>query len=202
MRLEWLPFQPSACKLREEERSMNRLSKLLTAVLFFCMTVMPLVAQDKVALVDSQKILSTFAGAIDANKELEAENQKWAQELQKLDDDLNKQREELERQSLLLSEAKRQERDAEIKKMAADIIKYREEKWGDNGAYFRKQQELMRPVFDKINQVINRLAEDEKYELVFDTVQGNILYAKTEYDITQDVLDELENDAPDKSDSR
>lgn len=181
---------------------MNRLSKLLTAVLFFCMTVMPLVAQDKVALVDSQKILSTFAGAIDANKELEAENQKWAQELQKLDDDLNKQREELERQSLLLSEAKRQERDAEIKKMAADIIKYREEKWGDNGAYFRKQQELMRPVFDKINQVINRLAEDEKYELVFDTVQGNILYAKTEYDITQDVLDELENDAPDKSDSR
>lgn len=165
-------------------------------VILFLLGVSMVFAQSKMAIVDSQKILSTYAGAVDANKELDTENQKWAQELQRLDDELKKQQEELERQSLLLSEAKRQEREQEIQKLAADIQKYREDKWGENGEYFRKQQELMRPVFDKINQVINQVAEDEKYDFILDTVQGNVLYAREKYDATQLVIDVLESETP------
>jgi outer membrane protein len=165
-------------------------------VILFLFCVSLAFSQSKIAIVDSQKILSTYAGAIDANKELDAENQKWAQEIQQFDDELRKQQEELERQSLLLSEAKRQEREQEIQKLAADIQKYREEKWGENGEYFRKQQELMRPVFDKINEAINQVAEDEKYDFILDTVQGNVLYAKEKYDATQLVIDILESEAP------
>jgi len=149
-----------------------------------------------VGIVDSQKIFSTYAGAVDAGKELEAENQKWAQELQQLDDELKRQREELERQRLLLSEARRQEREQEIGALTGQIKKFREDKWGENGEYFRKQQELMRPVIERINRAINQIAEEDKYDLILDTVQGNVLYARERFDITPEVIDLLESEAP------
>ncbi|NIT55300.1 MAG: OmpH family outer membrane protein, partial [Aliifodinibius sp.] len=47
------------------------------------------------------------------------------------------------------------------------------------------------PLYDKIDSVIKQISEEEDYDMVFDVVQGVILYAKPEYDITDRVLDEL-----------
>lgn len=174
---------------------------LITAVAILSMVSYSLYAADvKIGVVDSQRILSTYAAAVDANKQLETENNQWAQELQKLTEELQRQEKELDNQSLLLSEAKRKERTEELRSLFDQIQKFRENTWGENGKYFQRQQELMRPVFNRINEVINMLGEDDDYDIVLDTVQGNVLYAKQNIDITQDVLDELESDLPESTD--
>ena len=175
---------------------------LIAAALLLSVAVNPLFADVKIAIVDSQRILSTYAAAIDASKQLDTENSQWAQELQKLTDELLRQEQELDNQSLLLSEAKRLEREQELRALRDQIQKFRENTWGENGKYFQRQQELMRPVFNRINEVINLLAEDDDYDLILDTVQGNVLYVKQSFDITDDVLDELESDLPDAADRR
>lgn len=179
---------------------MKTLKLIIAAMAVLAMASSSLSADVKIGIVDSQRILSTYAAAVDANKQLETENNQWAQELQKLTDELQRQEEELDRRSLLLSEAKREERAQELTSLVDQIQKFRENTWGENGKYFQRQQELMRPVFTRINEVINMLGEEEKYDIILDTVQGNVLYAKQNFDITQDVLDELESDLPENSD--
>jgi outer membrane protein len=153
-------------------------------------------AQAKIGYVDSQKILSTFAAAIDAQKELENENTKWGQEVQKMQEELQTLQEELDQQSLLLSEAKRKEKEDELQALYVKAQQYQAQKWGDNGEFFKRQKELLQPIYDKINEVINRIGEEEGYDFVLDSVAGNILYAKEKFDITDKVLEELEKETP------
>ena len=167
--------------------------------LLVLMLLVPLVgAQSKIGYVDSQKILSTYPAALDATKKLEEENSKWASELQKLDNELKVKEDELEVQSLILSDAKRKEKQDEIKLLKENILKFQNQKWGENGEYFKRQEEFLRPVFDRIHQVIAAIADDDGYDFILDTVQGNILYSKEKFDLTDEVLRELEKDAPTK----
>ena len=62
---------------------------------------------------------------------------------------------------------------------------------GPEGEYFQQNQKLTQPLFDKINRVIQQISQDEGYDFVLDVVQGVVLYAKPEYDITDRILEEL-----------
>lgn len=155
-----------------------------------------LVAQTKIGYVDSQRILTTFSGAVDAQKKLDADNTTWDQELKKMNDEFRVLQDQLDQQSLLLSEAKRKEKDQELQAAAVKIQQYQNQKWGEGGEFFKRRSELMQPIIDRINQIIHKIGEDEEYDFIFDTVAGNILHAKDKYDITDNVLEELEKEAP------
>ncbi len=154
-------------------------------------------AQMKIGYIDSQKILSEYQAAIEAQQKLEKESQEWGQELQKMNERFRELQEQLDQQSLLLSEAKKKEKTQELQNLALEIQQYQNEKWGDSGEFFRRREILLKPVFDSINEVIHKLGEDEGYDYIFDTVSGNILHAKQKYDLTEQVLAELEKAAPD-----
>jgi outer membrane protein len=149
-------------------------------------------AEIKIGYVDSQRILSTYPPAVDAQKELEGESAKWGQELQKMNQEFKKLQEQLDQQSLLLSEEKKRERSQELQNLAMKIQQYQNEKWGEQGEFFSRREELLKPVFDQINEAIKKVGEDEDYDYIFDTVAGNILHAKEKYDLTDRILDELE----------
>ena len=58
---------------------------------------------------------------------------------------------------------------------------------------FKKQEEFMEPVLEKINTVIKKIGDEEKFDFIFDTAAGNILYAsENQPDLTDQVLKELE----------
>lgn len=151
-------------------------------------------AQAKIGYIDSQKILSTYAPAIDADKQLETESNKWGEELQKMENDFQTQREELEKQSLLLSEEKKLERQQELQTLALEAQKYQNDKWGEQGEYFKMREQLLKPIIDKINGVINQVGEDDGYDFIFDTVAGNLVFAKDKFDLTNRILEELEKE--------
>ena len=191
-------FYPVKFKHREDKRLKSRISAGMVPLLALILFVPQAGAQSKIGFVDSQKILSTYPAAQDANKKLEEENTQWASELQKLDNELKVKEDELEVQSLILSDAKRKEKQDEIKLLKENILKFQNQKWGESGEYFKRQEELLRPVFDRIHQVIAAIADDDGYDFILDTVQGNILYSKEKFDLTDEVLRELEKDAPAK----
>ena len=155
-----------------------------------------LIAQDKIGYIDSPKVLSVYPAAIEANKQLETENNKWSLELQKLQEKFRAITEQLDKQSLLLSDAKKKEKEQERQAVYEEIQKYQDKKWGDRGDYFTLQRDLVKPVFDEINAVLTRIGEEEDFDYIFDTSQGFILYAKDKYDLTDRVILELEKEAP------
>jgi Skp family chaperone for outer membrane proteins len=91
-----------------------------------------------------------------------------------------------------LSEEKKKEKLRDLQNKATEIDKYKYEKLNpEGGEFYRKNQELFKPIIDKINNVINKVGTDEEYDLILDASSGAILHALPKYDLTSLILDEL-----------
>lgn len=166
---------------------------LLLAVLFSGSVF----AQLKIGYIDSQIILNKLPSAVEAQKKLEEQSNAWAEELQKMGDKIRSLQQQLEQQSLLLSEEKKQEKQDEIQQLYLDSQRFQDQKFGQQGELYQKRNELLQPIFDQINEKIQAVAEESGYDYIFDAVAGNILYAKEEYNLTKILLDELGVDTSD-----
>jgi len=79
---------------------------------------------------------------------------------------------------------------AQDKALAIEKFKY--EKLGPEGEYYKKNLEFTKPIIDKINGLIQKIGEDDGYDFIFDASSGALVHANTDkYDITQRVLEEL-----------
>jgi outer membrane protein len=149
-------------------------------------------AQLKIGYVDSDTILKQLPDAVDAQKRLDALIAEWKEELKKMETELKSKTDDFEQRKLIMSESKRVEASKELTTLESEIAKYRSQKFGINGELFKSQEEVMKPVQNRVFNVIKEVAEDEELDFVFDR-SGDILflYAKEEYDITNTVLEKL-----------
>jgi len=151
------------------------------------------VSAQKMGYVNSQQIIANFKEAQDAQERMDKINREWQQELMELQKQFQDMNQQLESQSLLLSEERQNEKREELRTLYLKAQQFQEQKWGQNGESFKKQDEIMKPVIDKINASIKKVGEELRYDYIFDTVAGNILYASpAQTDLTEEVLAELE----------
>ena len=147
----------------------------------------------KLGYINSQQILSNYKEAQDAQEQLDKINQEWQAEGAEMQQQFQELGQQLESQSLLLSQERQKEKQAELQALYQRIQQYQNDKWGQTGEFFRKQEEVMKPVYDKINAAIKKVGEEERFDYIFDIVAGNIVYASTEQeDLTDLVIEELE----------
>ncbi len=149
-------------------------------------------AQLKMGYIDSQKILEKYKEAQDAQKQLQDLNKRWEDEAKSMQQELQNKLEELESQALLLSDERKKEKETELQNLNIRLQQFQQEKWGNQGEVFSKRAELMQPIIDKINATIKKIGTDEKFDYIFDVVNGNILHVSaTQPDLTDKVLEEL-----------
>ena len=130
--------------------------------------------------------------AQDAKQRLDVFVQEWQGELNKIENTWKTKYDDYEKRKLIMTDQARAELEAELVKLEKQISEYREKKFGTNGEMFQKQDELMKPVQNKVFSAIKEVAQEEDYDYVFDR-SGDILllYAKDKYDITVKVLNKL-----------
>jgi len=163
----------------------------LLIMLFAAMSVVSY-SQSKIGYVDSDAIMDELSDAQDARRQLDGFIQEWQAELSKLEKDWKDKYNDYERRKLIMSDQVRAEVEAELVKMEQKISEYREKKFGTNGELFLKQDELMKPIQNKVFTVIKQVAQEEDYDFVFDRSGGILmLYAKEKHDITAKVLARL-----------
>ena len=51
--------------------------------------------------------------------------------------------------------------------------------------------EFSKPIIEKINTLIAKIGEDEGYDFIFDAASGSLVHALPKYDITNQILEEL-----------
>lgn len=149
-------------------------------------------AQLKIGYVDSDTIMKQLPDAQDAQKKLDAIIKEWQEELSKMEKDWKAKYEDYDKRKLILSEQKRVEIEKELVTMEDQVSKYRQDKFGVKGELFQKQEEVMKPIQNRIFTVIQQIAKDKDYDFIFDR-SGDImfLYAKEEYDLTKEVIEKL-----------
>ncbi len=154
----------------------------------------------KLAYINSQKIIASYREAQDAQERLNKISAGWEEEAKIMQKQFQDLGEQLESQSLLLSEERKREKQQELQTLYMKIQQYQSEKWGQTGELYRKQEEVMQPIFDKINAAIKKISEEQNFDFVFDSVNGNIVYASPKQtDLTDLVLAELEKGLPAKT---
>jgi len=148
--------------------------------------------QLKIGYVDTKTILGKIPDAQDARQKLDGFIRDWQAELGKMEADRKVKQDDYDRRKLIMTEQTRNELEAEITKLDQQINDYRTKKFGTNGELFQKQDELMKPVQNKVFTAIQDVAKEDDLDFVFDrSVDNNILFAKDKYDITPQVMDKL-----------
>ncbi|MCX6174418.1 MAG: OmpH family outer membrane protein [Ignavibacteriales bacterium] len=169
--------------------------KKLGLILFVILSVVSsgkLYSQPKIGYVDSDTIMKQLPEAQDAQKKLDAIIKDWQEELSKMERDWKTKYDDYDKRKLILSEQKRAEIEKELVTLENQTSKYRQDKFGVKGELFQKQEELMKPIQNRIFTAIQQVAKEKDYDFIFDR-SGDIifLYAKEEYDVTSLVIEKL-----------
>jgi outer membrane protein len=170
---------------------MNKVGLVLP--LFFILALSPnIYSQLKIGYVDSDAIMKQLPDAQDTQKKLDAIIKEWQEELSKMEKDWKAKYDDYDKRKLVLSEQKRVEVEKDLTQMEDQISKFRQDKFGVKGELFQKQEELMKPIQNRVFTAIQDIAKANNYDFVFDR-SGDImfLYAKDDYDLTKLVLDKL-----------
>jgi len=168
--------------------------KYLAVITLAIMLAIPAFAQ-KLAYVQSQRILSEYQEFIDAQNKLDKIRNGYDAEYQKMLKEYNDMLQEIDSQSLLLSPEKKQEKTRQAQEKAMAIEKFKYDKLGPEGEFYKKSQELTKPIIDKINKLISKIGEDEGYDFIFDASSGALVHALPKYDITDKVIEALNKGA-------
>lgn len=146
----------------------------------------------RIAFVSTERILRDSAPAVRAQKKLEAEFEKRRQELARMQDQLKRAQDELEKNALTMNEAQRRAKEQDFAALNREF--QRKEREFREDANQRRNEELGL-VVEQANRVIRQIAEQEKYDIIFQEMPA---YVSPRIDITDKVMKALEGKPPTK----
>ncbi|MFN0156851.1 MAG: OmpH family outer membrane protein [Bacteroidota bacterium] len=150
-------------------------------------------SQNKIGHINSEAIMQQLPEAQDAQRSLDQLVAGWEAELQKMQDEWKKKFDEYEKKKLILTDQARADQEKQLRDLDQAIVEFRNRKFGQNGELFQKQTEVMKPVQNKLFQVLEELAKGEEYDYIIDK-SGEILllYANDKNDLTTKVLQRMQ----------
>lgn len=126
--------------------------------------------------------------AKDAKQKLDNLVGEWQKDLTVLQDSLKLVKDDFDKKKLILSDQMKAQMEKEIKSIEESIVNFKTQKFGENGEYFQKQTEFMKPVQDRIFKAIETVANKEDYDYVFDRNSDLLLlFVNEKYDLTAKV---------------
>ena len=152
-------------------------------------------AQLKIGYIDSEVLKERLPEILAVQRTLEQLQQDYEREIMDRQTKLKKIEDDFQRQELLMSEARKAEMRADFEAKVQQLQQFTQEKFGPEGELTRKQIELLEPIFQKINDAIRDMAEEGKYDFIFDSPSaGLVLFAKPEYDLTEQLIERMEKE--------
>ncbi len=148
----------------------------------------------KYAYIDSDYILSKLPEYADAKDKLDKLADRWTKEIEQRYEILRQKKDNFDREEVLLPAEERKKRLEEIETLEKEAMEMQATRFGVNGDYFAKRQELIKPIQDRVYDAMQTVASKRSYTMVFDKAnQSNLVYADSKTDISDMVLKELES---------
>ncbi|MBC8315325.1 MAG: OmpH family outer membrane protein [Bacteroidetes bacterium] len=146
----------------------------------------------KVAYVDTRYILDNIPEYAEAQAQIDELSIQWQKDIEEKFAEVEKMYQDYQAQSVLLPEDMKTKKEKEIIDLEREAKNFQRKYFGKDGELFKKRQELVKPIQEKIYNAIQTIAEDYNYGVIFDKAGSlTIMYANPKYDISDDVLDQL-----------
>ena len=144
------------------------------------------------AVVDTKYILDKMPEYKDAQGKLDSFSEQWQREIDDKQAALDKMYKSFEAEQVMLSDDLKKKREDELFVREKEVRDLQRKRFGFEGDLFKKRQELVKPVQDKVYNAIQKIAVNRQYDFILDKSEGiTIIFADPKLDRSEDVLKEL-----------
>ena len=141
------------------------------------------------AVIDSKYILEKLPDYKQSQTKLDQFSIQWQQEIEKKQADLDKMYKEYDAEQVMLIDEMKKKREDELFNKEKEVRDLQKKRFGFEGDLFKKRQELIKPIQDKVYIAIQKLAVDKSYDFILDKSEGiTVIFADPKLDRSDDVL--------------
>jgi len=167
------------------------MKKVLFVACFLLLAGMAVQAQ-RYGIVDTKYILEKIPDYKDAQKKLDQFSLQWQKEIDDKQAALDKMYRDFEAEQVMLSDELKRKREDELFVREKDLRDLQRKRFGFEGDLFKKRQELVKPIQDKVYNAIQKIAVNRSYDFILDKSEGiTVIFADPKLDRSEDVLREL-----------
>jgi outer membrane protein len=163
-------------------------------IIFFLLTsmfTMQLQAQ-RYAVIDTRYILNKLPEYEEAQKKLDAFSIQWQKEIDDKQMALDQLYRNFEAERVMLSEELLKKREDDLFNREKELRDLQKKRFGFEGDLFKRRQELVKPIQDRVYNAVQKIAVARQYDLILDKSEGiTIIFADPKLDKSDDVLKEL-----------
>lgn len=144
------------------------------------------------AVIDTKFILDRLPEYKDAQKQLDQLSEAWQKELDGIQAQLNKMYRDFDAEQIMLSDELKKKREDELFNKEKELRDLQRQRFGYEGDLFKKRQELVKPVQDKVYNAVEKLAVEKGYDFILDKSEGiTVIFADPKLDRSEDILKSL-----------
>ncbi|MFN2397110.1 MAG: OmpH family outer membrane protein [Gemmatimonadaceae bacterium] len=149
----------------------------------------------RIVYIRSQEIIASAPGRAEAEAQFQREMTAYRQQIQRMGDSLNALVAEYNKQEVILSPAAKESRQKEVR-AKEEQFQQRTQQLEQQAQ--QREAELVRPIMEQINRIIQTIRAEEGYAMVFDagSASGVVVAADTSLDITAKVIARLKTAGP------
>lgn len=162
-------------------------------LLLVCLLVTGMLAfSQKYAIIDTRYILDKIPEYKEAQKQLDDIAADWQKEIDQQQAALDKMYKDYEAEQVMLPDDLKRKREDQLVLKDKELRNLQRQRFGFEGDLFKKRQELIKPIQDKVYNAVQKLSVARGYDFVLDKSEGiTIIFADPKLDKSEDVLKEL-----------
>ena len=146
----------------------------------------------RVGYIDMNIILESVVEYKKASQLLDKNIENWKKEIELKKIQLKQIEDQLNVERILLTQELIKDRELEIQDFALDIINLQEKRFGPVGDMILQRSKLIQPVQDQVLSIVKQIAEEKKYDFIFDRSSSvTMLYSAKIYDISDLVIKKI-----------
>ena len=146
----------------------------------------------KYAIIDTRYILDKMPDYKEAQKQLDEIAAGWQKEIDAKQVELDRMYKDYEGEQVMLTEELRKKREDQLFNKEKDLRDQQRKRFGFEGDLFKKRQELIKPIQDKVYNAVQKMAVGRGYDFVLDKSEGiTVIFADPKLDRSEDVLRNL-----------
>jgi len=161
------------------------MKKTLIALLAVLLLAAPALAETKIAFVDLQKALNLSKAGVAAKQEIGEQVKKYEAEFKLKQDDLLKLKGELEKQSVLLSDSAKAQKERDYQQNVKELQRFQKDVKDE---LEQRDAEHTKRILNEMYEVLQKMGKDGGYTLILEKNQGAVIYGDESVDLTEQLI--------------
>lgn len=162
--------------------------KKIASTIFIAIAFIACATAQRLAVIDVTAVLESLPEYQKAQEQLDRVATSWRQEIAQEQDKVKGMYSKYQAEQVLLSEEMKKTREEEIMNKEKEVRELQRTKFGPEGALFKKREELVKPIQEKVYASIERYATDKGFEFIFDKGSASgMIFSDKKNDKTEDL---------------